>query len=289
MQAKHWSCLRGLLPADPPSLPLRPEHRQTPLSSMRAANPVLAPGPNQPGQEAQETSYQAVVDNANSHMPGTAAGFCSEQQSRKSGQAKAWPQSAKDLYTAGCHHADPVVSREDGRTSMMPADSKPVHADSQHNAPVGTVSDSAAVHAHNSSKSQSVALHARRYVVPSSNANVGDGMQAGVPVSTAQVSHDQRHTEHVADPADRHEKAHQNVADHSSKHGHRLLAEGQESHSHAAKAGHRPKLPLQMCQGKSHQRLLLMTALHVSAHKQMKRQHKCVHAGAHETATKRLS
>jgi len=65
----------------------------------------------------------------------------------------------------------------------------------------------------------------------------------------------------------------QQSVDHHGTHGHRLLADGQESQAHAAKGVHRSKPSPQMCQSKSHQRLLLMRALHVSAHK-MKRQQK---------------
>ena len=65
----------------------------------------------------------------------------------------------------------------------------------------------------------------------------------------------------------------QQSADHHGTHRHRLLADGQESQAHAAKGVHRSKPSPQMCQSKSHQRLLLMRALHVSAHK-MKRQQK---------------
>lgn len=65
----------------------------------------------------------------------------------------------------------------------------------------------------------------------------------------------------------------QQSVDHHGTHGHRLLADGQESQAHAATGVHRSKPSPQMCQSKSHQRLLLMRALHVSAHK-MKRQQK---------------
>ncbi|DBB13710.1 TPA: hypothetical protein ACH3X3_000725 [Trebouxia sp. C0006] len=65
----------------------------------------------------------------------------------------------------------------------------------------------------------------------------------------------------------------QQSVDHHGTHGHRLLADGQESQAHAAKGVHRSTPSPQMCQSKSHQRLLLMRALHVSAHK-MKRQQK---------------
>ncbi len=65
----------------------------------------------------------------------------------------------------------------------------------------------------------------------------------------------------------------QQSVDHHGTHGHRLLADNQESQAHAARGMHRSKPSPQMCQSKSHQRLLLMRALHVSAHK-MKRQQK---------------
>ena len=277
MQAKHWSCLRGLVPTDPTTSLVRLEHRQIPpVNTVSGVIPISHPVQDQPVRQLQDMRSQVVLTNSDSQMHDGAACILvnSEQQSRKSGQAKAWPQSAKDMYMAGGHQADAVVGFE----------RKPVHADSQLHAPVGPVTDSAAVHDLKSMHRQSPALPARRGVVPSSNANAGADMQAGMPVSA-----DKHHAEHVANPAAAPLKVHENVADDSSKHGHRLLAEGQEAHSHAPKAAHRSKHPVQMCQGKSHQRLLLMTALHVSAHKQMKRQHKSVHAGAHETATKRSS
>ena len=281
MQAQHWSCLRGLVPADPPTSLVRLEHRQIP--QVKLVSGVISDSLQQHSvRQPQDMPSQVVMTNSDSQMhDGAAAGVLSssEQQSRKSGQAKAWPQSAKDMYMAGGRQADAVVGSE--RT--------PVHADSQLNAPVGPVTDSAAVHDHSSMNKQSTALPARGSIVPSSKASAGAGVQAGVPVSTAHVQHDEHHAEHVASSAAAPSKVHESVADNSSKHGDRLLAEGQETHSHAAKAAHRSKHPVQMCQGKSHQRLLLMTALHVSAHKQMKRQHKSAHAGAHETATKRSS
>lgn len=283
MQAKHWSCLRGLVPADPPTSLVRLDHRQIPqLNTVSGAIPISHPVQSQIVRQPQDMPSQVVVTNSHSQMhDGAAAGVqsSSEQQSRKSGQAKAWPQSAKDMYMAGGRQADAVVGSE----------TTPVHADSQLNAPVGPVTDSAAVHDHSFMNRQSAALPARGSIVPSSNANPGADMQAGARVSTAHVQHDEHHAEHVASPVAPPMKVHESVADNGSKHGHRLLAEGQETHSHAAKAAHRSKHPVQMCQGKSHQRLLLMTALHVSAHKQIKRQHKSVHAGAHETATKRSS
>ena len=265
MQAKHWSCLRGLVPANSPTSVVRLEHRQIPqMNTFSGVLPFSDPVQNHPVRQPQDMPSQVVMTNRGS-TDGDAAcvRVCSQQQLRKSGQAKAWPQSAKDMYMAGGHQADAVVGSE--RTS--------VHADSQLHAPVGPVTDSAAVHDHGSMNRQSAALPAGRSIVPSSNALI----------STAQVKHDK----YVANSAAPHLEVHESVADDSSKHGHRSLAEGQEAHSHAGKAAHRSKHPLQMCQGKSHQRLLLMTALHVSAHKQMKRQHKSVHAGAHETATKR--
>ena len=294
MQAQHWSCLRGLVPAQPTSRPpstlVRLGHRQIPrLNIILAGDPRSATVEDQPVEDAQETSTQLAVSNGDSQVQPPCLEPNSEPQSRKAGQAKAWPQSAKDLYSAGCHQADAVVTSEDGEAAKLHGDANCVHGEIQHNAAVGTVSDSAAVHAHASVNGQSAALHARGGVASVSHTNAAARLQAGVPVSTAQVNHDQSHAEHVADAAHPLLEGSESVADKSSKHCHRSLAEGQESHSHAGKAAHRPKQPLQMCQGKSHQRLLLMTALHVSAHKQMKRQHKCVHAEAHEKATKRLS
>ena len=282
MQAKYWSCLCGLVPADPLTSLVRLEHRHIPqVNTVSGVIPITDLVQNQSVRQSQDTPSQVVMINSDSQMHSGPAfvPLNSELQSRKCGQAKAWPQSAKDMYMVGGHQADAVVGSE----------GKPVHADSQLHAPVGPVTDSAAVHPHSSIKGQSATLPARRSNVSSSSANAGADMQAGMPVSTAQVKHGKHHAEHVANAAAPPLKVHEIVADDSSKHGHRLLAEGQEAHSHAAKAAHRSKHPLQMCQGKSHQRLLLMTAIHVSAHKQMKRQHKSVHAGAHETATKRSS
>lgn len=290
IQAQYWSCLRGLVPAHtlsrPPSSPVRLGHRQIPrVNIILAGDPNSASAETQPAEDAQETSTQLIVGNIDSqgHPPCLVSN--SQLQSRKAGQAKAWPQSAKDLYSAGCHLEHAVETSEDGGTTMLHAGRE--HGDVQCNAAVGTVGGSAAVHAHAVVNEQSAALHARGGVASSSNANAAAGLQAGAPVSTARVNHEQSDAEHIADAAHPLLEAHESVADESSKHCHRLLAEGQESHSHAGKAAHRAKQPLQMCQGKSHQRLLLMTALHVSAHKQMKRQHKCVHAEARETATKR--
>lgn len=284
MQAKHWSCLRGLVPADPPFPSARLAYRQiSGVNTLSAVMPIS--DPVQPfEEEPQEAPSQVVATNSEDTMHGNAACTMSslEQQSRKAAQAKAWPQSAKDLYLAGGRQADAAGSSEDGRNRVLAPDRTPVHAESQLHAPVGPVSHSAAVHAH--TNSQSAALPARGCTVPSSNASAGAGMQAAVPVSKPQIKHDPHHAEHAADPA---LTVHDSVADGSSKHGHRLLAEGQEAHSHAAKAAHRSKPLLPVCQGKSHQRLLFMTHLHASAHKQMRRQHKCTHAGAHETATKR--
>lgn len=282
MQAKYWSCLRGLVPADPPTSLVRLEQRHMPqANTVSGVIPISDSVQNQLVRQSQDMPSQTVMTNSDSQMHGDAAcvPLISEQQSRKSGQAKAWPQSAKDMYMAGGHQADAVVASE----------RKPVHADSQLHAPVGPVTDSAAVHAHSSMNGQSAALRARRSIVSSPSASAGADMQAGVPVSTAPVKHGKHHAEHVANAAASPLRVHDSVADDSSKHGHRLLAEAQEAHSHAAKAAHRSKHPLQMCQGKSHQRLLFMTSLHVSAHKQMKRQHKSVHAGAHETVAKRSS
>ena len=59
--------------------------------------------------------------------------------------------------------------------------------------------------------------------------------------------------------------------------GHRLLASSQDPPRPLDKSVHKAKLWAQSCQGKSHQRLVLMTALHKTAHKQLKRQQK--HAG----------
>lgn len=291
MQAKHWSCLRGLVPAESPFSQARLAYRR--ILGVNTFSAVLPMSdPVQPFEEPQEAPFQVVMTNSiEDTMHGHAACTMSsqEQQSRKAAQAKAWPQSAKDLYLAGGHQADAAGSSEDGRNRMLAPDRTPVHAESQLHAPVGPVSHSAAVHAHTSS--QSAALPARGSVVPSSNASAGAGMQAAVPVSKPQNKHDPHHAEHVAGPPDPVLTVHDSVADESSKHGHRLLAEGQEAHSHAAKAAHRLKPLLPMCQdniiqGKSHQRFLLMTALHTSANKQLRRQHKYTHAGAHETATK---
>ena len=284
VQAKHWSCLRGLVPAESPFPSARLAYRQIPgVNTFSAVVPMS--DPVQPFEELQQAPSQVVMANSiEDTIHGHAACTMSslEQQSRKAAQAKAWPQSAKDLYLAGGHQADTAGSSEDGTNRTLPPDRTPVHAESQLHAPVGPVSYSAAVHAH--TNSQPAALPTRGSVVPSSNANAGAGMQPPVPDSKPQIKHDSHDAEHVADPA---LTVHDSVADESSKHGHRLLAEGQEAHSHAAKAAHRAKPLLPVCQSKSHQRLLLMTALHVSAHKQMRRQHKCTHAGAHETAAKR--
>lgn len=256
------------------------------MNTFSAVVPVS--DPVQPFEEAQEAPSQIVMTNNEDTMHGHAACTMSslEQQSRKAAQAKAWPQSAKDLYLAGGQQADAAGSSEDGRTRALAPDRTPVHAESQLHAPVGPVSHSPAVHAH--TNSQSAGMPARGCTVPLSNASAGAGMQAAVPVSKPQPKRALHHAQHVADPA---LMIHDSGAGESSKHGHRLLAEGQEAHSHAGKAAHRSKPLLPMCQGniiqgKSHQGLLLMTALHASAHKQMRRQHKCTHAGAHETATK---
>lgn len=291
MQAQYWSCLRGLVPAHTPSRapsPVRLGHRQIPrVNIILAGDPHSATVETQPAEDAQETSTRPIVGNSDSHGHPPCLASSSEPQCRKAGQAKAWPQSAKDLYSAGCHLEHAVETSEDGGTTMLHAGRE--NGDIQCHAAVGTVGDSAAVHAHAFVHGQSAALHARGGLASSSNANAAAGLQAGAPVSIAQVNHEQSDAERIANAAHPFLEAHDSVADESSKKFHRLLAEGQESHSHAGKAAHRAKQPLQMCQGKSHQRLLLMTALHVSAHKQMKRQHKCVHAEARETATKRLS
>lgn len=69
---------------------------------------------------------------------------------------------------------------------------------------------------------------------------------------------------------------HEQVTDQGQS-DHRLLVSSQEPQKPSDKFVHKSKLWAQSCQGKSHQRLMLMTALHKTAHKQLKRQHK--HAG----------
>lgn len=70
---------------------------------------------------------------------------------------------------------------------------------------------------------------------------------------------------------------------------HRLLASSQEPLKPLDKSVHHKhnKLWAQSCQGKSHQRLMLMTALHKTAHKQLKRQHK--HAGKDQNSSREAS
>lgn len=138
-QAQYWSCLRGLVPAHtlsrPPSSPVRLGHRQIPrVNIILAGDPNSASAETQPAEDAQETSTQLIVGNIDSqgHPPCLVSN--SQLQSRKAGQAKAWPQSAKDLYSAGCHLEHAVETSEDGGTTMLHAGRE--HGDVQCNAAV---------------------------------------------------------------------------------------------------------------------------------------------------------
>lgn len=132
--------------------------------------------------------------------------------------------------------------------------------------------DGSAVNSHDTVPHASEVMHHRLHerqthsAHDSSNQDVGVDHVASTATNNA-VVHSPVH------------KAARHSADHDDTHGHRLLAEVQAPQAHAAKGVHRNKSPPspQMCQSKSHQRLLLMRALHVSAHKQMKRQQR--HAG----------
>lgn len=69
---------------------------------------------------------------------------------------------------------------------------------------------------------------------------------------------------------------HEHVTDQRQS-GHRLLANSQAPHKPLGKSLHKSRIWAQACQGKSQQRLMLMTALHRTAEKQLQRQHR--HAG----------
>ena len=237
------------------------DHRLFPkLNTVAAINHVSVAAEQQPVQEPQPSPSQAAMINDDSLVHGAthhpfAQGLKSSSHDGKhaveADQHKAWSQSATEPEPSftGSHEAHDLNSWQGHKVAMLPAESQAVHK-SQGNTAVGTVCDSAAMPVNKS-----------------------------VSTTSTQVSGDQVCDEHVASPADSSPRAHTHVADDSRQHGHRSLADGQDTHAHAAKAAHRTKHPSQMCQGKSHQRLLLMTALHVSAHKQMKRQHKQAHAG----------
>ena len=260
MQAQHWTCLRGLVPMPAPSLS-GVDHRLFPkLNTLPATNHVSVAAQQQYVQEPQQSPSQAAMITDDSHVHGAAChlsgqGLENDGQDGKhayeADQHTAWSHSAPgpELNIHGSHKAHDLNSWQDHKVATPPAESQAVHK-SRGSSAVGTVSDSAVMRADQS-----------------------------VSTSTRQVSDDQVCAEHVASPADSSPRAHAHVADDSSQHGHRLLADGQDTHAHAAKAVHRTKQASHMCQGKSHQRLLLMTALHVSAQKQMKRQHKHAHAG----------
>ncbi|KAL3136994.1 hypothetical protein ABBQ32_006589 [Trebouxia sp. C0010 RCD-2024] len=124
-QAQYWSCLRGLVPAHTPSRapsPVRLGHRQIPrVNIILAGDPHSATVETQPAEDAQETSTRPIVGNSDSHGHPPCLASSSEPQCRKAGQAKAWPQSAKDLYSAGCHLEHAVETSEDGGTTMLHA------------------------------------------------------------------------------------------------------------------------------------------------------------------------
>lgn len=275
LQAKHWRCLRGLVPECPPVPPVRTEITHFLHANTLAAAAQAPADVQQPAVEAKVSPSHGVMNADDSHMHGAAcpsvhqALNSSSHDEHQSGQPSSGSQSVQEAdEDRNPRQARDLVSNEDGTDVMWPVGSKPVHA-VQGNSAVGAVSDSGAVHAHSATSGLTASMHASK-----SNANADAVQQADCTDSMARIRDKQCPAEHVAGPADEALVSHRAVADNSSKHGHRLLAEGQELHVHAAKAAHRSKQPAQMCQGKSHQRLLLVTALHVSAHKQMKRQHR---------------
>ena len=216
----------------------------TKVTTAPAGSHAAVTAQQQPAMEPQPSPSLAVMDNDGSPAHGDAWPFSSPAQAE---QNQLDQQHAQSISLPDVRQAHALGSNEDAKDITLPVKSRTPGAH-QGFTRVGTVSDGAAVCA--------------------------DSI-----VNTAQVCEQQQSPDEHFHVKSAHTSSVNHSADEISRHDHRSLAEGQESHGHAAKVAHRSKLSAQMCQGKSHQRLLLMTALHVSAHKQMKRQHKHAHAG----------
>jgi len=227
VQAKYWSCLRGLVPPSPPVSPIRTDYRLYPQVNA-AGTQFVALAAQQSPKVARDLSPSHVVNgNGGSHLH--------DVVHQLSGEDDASLKMGSHLVS---HHASHGIS-------------EPLHK-LQSNSTEDSNSHQVAELGHD--QSEPPGQHGNHVIgIVSDNANV----RAHSPVHQA--------------------AGHEQLADHDSTHGHRLLAEGQEPQAHAAKAVHRTKPSPQMCQSKSHQRLLLMRELHVSAHKQMKRQQKHAH------------